>query len=129
MSARTRRGALVPPQSQRLREKPARKLHHQSETFGTSELCAWRVVPGVFWFQTRRPDIAEKFRHRGNARPVAFSVGGGYLRIFEESMEPKRARDLVRRFLTVPNEPFFGLKGPLSRRNRRERSRQPESVP
>jgi len=99
-----------------------------AETFGTTELCAWRVAPGVFWFQTRRPDIAEKFRHRRSARLVAWSVSGGYLRTFEEAMEPKRARDLVRRFLTVSNKPFLGRKRPLSRRNRREASRQPKVV-
>jgi len=105
-----------------------RALRNDTETYGPPELCAWRVAPGVFWFQTRRPDIAEKFRHRRNARLVACSVGGAYLRIFEESMEPKRARSLVRRFLTVPNKPFFGRKRPLSRRNRGATSRQPENV-
>jgi hypothetical protein len=106
----------------------SRKYAAKVDTFGTIDLCAWSVAPGVFRFQTRWPDIAEKFRHRGSARLVASSVGGGYLRIFEEPMEPKRARDLVRRFLAVPNKPFFGRKGALSRRNRHEGSRQPKDV-
>jgi len=113
----------------RLQEKQAsRQCAAKADTFGNQDLCAWQVAPGVFWFQTRRSDIAEKFRYRSSARPVAYSVSGGYLRIFEEPMEPKRARDIVRRFLTVPNKPFFGQKGALSRQNRHEGSRQPKDV-
>jgi hypothetical protein len=110
------------------RQRKGATLQSDGETSGEAKFCAWQVAPGVFWFQTRTPDIAEKFRHRGSARLVACSVSGGYLRIFEEPMEPKRARDLVRRFLTVPNKPFLGRKGALSRRNRRAMSRQPEDA-
>jgi hypothetical protein len=68
------------------------------DTFGTEELCTWSVAPGTCWFQTRRPDFARKLSQRSGASLVACCVHGGYLRIFEETIEPWRARHLVRRF-------------------------------
>jgi len=50
------------------------------------------------------------------ARLVAWSEQGGYLRVFEEAIEPWRARDLVSRFLTATNRAFLKPKRPLSRR-------------
>jgi hypothetical protein len=37
---------------------------------------------------------------------VAWSVNKGYFRIFEEPMQPWRARHLVTRYLTAANEVF-----------------------
>ena len=102
----------------RLHKKPARKLH-SSDTFGTPELCTWTVEPSTCRFQTRRPDFARKLSQRSGARLVAWSVHGGYLRIFEERIEPWRARELVKRFLTPTNGAFLDLKRPQSRRQSR----------
>jgi len=93
------------------------------ETFGTSQLCTWSVAPGSSRFQTCNPTIAKKLSQRTGARLVAWSVQGDYLRIFGESIEPWRARDLVTRYLDethhkrVTNEAFSGLERPLSRQN------------
>jgi len=102
----------------RLHKKPARKLH-SSDTFGTPELCTWTVEPSTCRFQTRRPDFARKLSQRSGARLVAWSVHGGYLRVFEERIEPWRARELVKRFLTPTNGAFLDLKRPQSRRQSR----------
>jgi hypothetical protein len=75
-------------------------------TFGTEELCTWRVAPGVCRFQTTRPDFARKLSQRSGARLVSWSISGGYLRIFDESIEPWRARHLVKRYLKATNGAF-----------------------
>lgn len=86
------------------------------ETFGTPELCTWPMGGGVCRFQTRRPDFARKLSQRSGARLVAWSVHNGYLRIFEERIEPWRARDLVTRFLTATNGALFDSKRSPARR-------------
>jgi hypothetical protein len=121
MSARKRKSALLdaplPPRVKRLPEKFARN-RCQSDTFGTPELCTWRVGAGTCRFQTTCPDLARKVSQRSGTRLVAWSVNGGYLRVFEETIEPWRAQRLVRRYVTATNGAFFDLKRPLSRRKR-----------
>ena len=116
-----------PLRTGRLHKKPSRKLH-SSDTFGTPELCMWRVGPGTCRFQTRRPDFARKLSQRSGAGLVAWSVHGGYLRVFEERIEPWRARELVRRFVTATNGAFLDLKRPQSRRLSRRVSTQREVI-
>lgn len=77
-----------------------------SNTFGTPELCTWPVGPGICRFQTRSPEFARKFRDRAGARLVGWSARGDYLRIYDEEIEPWRARQLVTRFLKRPNGAF-----------------------
>jgi hypothetical protein len=143
MSARTKRSALLhapirtksawslaslPPRTKPLVRKFARNCN-QSDTFGPPELCTWPVGPGTCRFQTRRPDLARKLSQRSGARLVAWSVAGGYLRVFEERIEPWRARELVGRFLTATNGAFSHLKRPPAPRKSREVSRQREVAP
>ena len=120
MSTRKTNGALLhaplPLQIGRLHKKPARKRHSR-DTFGAPELCMWPIEPGTCRFQTRRPDFARKLSQRSGARLVAWSVHGGYLRVFEEKIEPWRARDLVTRYLTATNRAFPSR---TSRRTRRK---------
>lgn len=66
------------------------------------------VGPGVSRFQTRSPEFARKFRDRASAKLVGWSVLGDYLRIYDEEIEPWRARRLVTRFLKRPNGVFSG---------------------
>ena len=77
-----------------------------SETFGTPELCTWPVGPGISRFQTTAPAFASKLAERSGARLVGWSVNGHYLRIYQEEIEPWRARQLVTRYLTPTNEAF-----------------------
>jgi len=74
-------------------------------TFGTEELCTWPVGSGVSRFQTRSPEFARRFRDRGGAKLVGWSVDGDYVRIYQEKIEPWRARNLVVRYLQ-PNGAF-----------------------
>jgi len=77
-----------------------------SDTFGTPELCTWVVGPGICRFQTTSPAFASKLAERSGARLVCWSVLGDYLRIYQEEIEPWRARQLVIRYLTPTNEAF-----------------------
>ena len=86
-------------------------------TFGNEELCTWRVGPGLCRFQTRRPDFAGKLSDRSGTRLVAWSVSGGYLRVFEERINAWRARNLVRRYVKAANGVFSSLSGRPARRN------------
>jgi len=86
-----------------------------TDVFGTTELCAWRYFPGVCRFQTRSPEFARKLGQRSNAQLVAWSVTGDYLRIFQERIEPWRARQLVTRYLTPTNGAFSERISPLNR--------------
>lgn len=56
----------------------------------------------------REPHFAKKLSKRGGATLVAWSVSGGYLRVFQEEIEPWRARQLVTRYLRVANEVILG---------------------
>jgi hypothetical protein len=120
MSSRKRKSAALhaplPSGVKRLGQKFARN-RYQSDTFGTPELCTWRVGGGVCRFQTRCPNLAKKLSQRRGASLVAWSVHGGYFRIFDEVIEPWRARRLVRRYATATNGAFFDAKRPTARRN------------
>jgi hypothetical protein len=99
------------------RPQTERTTAGNSETFGTPELCTWAVGSRTCRFQTRRPDFARKLSQRSGARLVAWSVAGGYLRVFQERIEPWRARDLVKRFLKATNEAFSSrISSPARRR-------------
>lgn len=97
-----------------------------SDTFGNSDLCAWRYVPGVFRFQTRRPDLAKKLAQRSGASLVTWSVNGDYLRIYQETMPRRQAIKLVERYLKAANDGFFTRISRRTRRNRLGVSAQPE---
>jgi hypothetical protein len=68
-------------------------------TFGPPELCTWSVGAGICRFQTNQPRIARKLSQRSEAQLVAYSVHGGYLRIFQEKISRRAARKLVNRYL------------------------------
>jgi hypothetical protein len=74
-------------------------IDQKTSTFGTTELCTWPVGPGICRFQTTSPEFAGKLADRSGAKLVGWSVDGGYLRIFQEEIEPWRARQLVARYL------------------------------
>jgi len=86
------------------------------DTFGPPVLCAWRYVPGICRIQTTSPAFARKLTQRSGARLVMWSVTAGYLRVFEETIERWRARNLVTRYFTAANAAFLL---PNSRQNPR----------
>jgi hypothetical protein len=79
-------------------------------------LSWWRACPGVCRFQTTSAGFARKLSQRSGARLVAWSVGGGYLRVFQERIQPWRARSLVRRYLAQTNGRFCDAARPPARR-------------
>src|SRR6187200_1121899 len=69
----------------RLESNPT-SLHDQASrvnAYGTHELCAWRVAPGQFWFQTIRSNFARKLAKRRDARRVEVSGLNHYRQTFE----------------------------------------------
>lgn len=74
---------------------------------GTARLCAWQPAPGVVWVQTRSPEHARRLAQRSDGRRVAFSVAGGFLRIFEFRHSLTWGRNLIARYTlaeTTANE-------------------------
>ena len=100
-----------------LPDSPGKYSDGKRET--RTDLVFWPSAPGVCRFQTDSPQIARKLSQRSGARLVAWSVEGGYLRVFEERIEPWRARRLVTRFLRPTNGAFSRRISPLSRRKSR----------
>ena len=84
-------------------------------TFGNEDLCTWRFGHGECRFQTRRPDFARKLSQRSGARLVGWSVSGGFLRIYQETIEPWRTRNVVKRYLKAANGAFSHLQASLAR--------------
>jgi len=82
--------------------------------FGPPELCTWSYAPGTCRFHTTDPKIARKLSDRRNCKLVAWSVAGGYLRVFQETMSFGRAKRVVTRYLMRSNERFFDSKGPTA---------------
>jgi hypothetical protein len=101
MRARKRKGALL---HSPIPKNSARRYSKGNDA--QPGLVFWRYAPGVCRFQTSRPDFARKLSQRSGARLVAWSVNGGYLRVFEETIEPWRAQRLVRRYVTATNGAF-----------------------
>jgi len=99
----------------------AKSARNSFETFGPPELCTWRFHTDCCRFQTTNPTFASKLAEREGATLVGYSVAGGYLRIFQERIEPWRARQLVIRYLTPTNGALSKEKRPLKAATRGER--------
>ena len=98
---------MTPLQAAREGRSRGETMKDPFETFGPPELCTWRYGTGVCSFQTTSPQFARKLSQRGNARLVAWSVNKEYLRVFQEAIEPWRARRLVSRYLKATNRAFL----------------------
>ena len=68
-------------------------------------ISAWPVAPGVWWIQTREPQLARKLGRRSDTRLVAVGVAGGFLRIFELRRPASFVRRLIARYM-VTNSGF-----------------------
>lgn len=77
------------------------------ETFGPRELCTWSCGEGVSCLQTTSPVFARKLSQRSCTTLVAWSVNKRYLRVFQEKIEPWRARRLVSRYVKPTNGVFL----------------------
>jgi CHC2-type zinc finger protein len=85
-----------------------RALRNVGETYGPPELCAWRVVPGVFWIQTTEPQFSRKLEKREDARRVEISGVNHFRRIFEIRGTWRKIRRLIDRYLVSAGDRFSG---------------------
>jgi hypothetical protein len=75
-------------------------------SYGTKELCAWRVAPSHFWFQTTRSDLARKLAKRSDARRVEVSGLNHYRRTFEIRGTRRKVQRIIRRYLASAPDQF-----------------------
>jgi hypothetical protein len=75
-------------------------------TYGTHELCAWRVAPGQFWFQATRSDFARKLAKRRDARRVEVSGLNHYRQTFEIRGTRRKVRRIIKRYLASARDQF-----------------------
>ena len=120
MSARKRKGALlcapipanslpsVAALSPEVKRSPAKfaRNRFQSDTYGPAELCAWQVVPGVFWIQTTEPQFSRKLEKREDARRVQISGVNHFRRTFELRGTWRKLRRIIDRYLVSAGDQF-----------------------
>jgi hypothetical protein len=94
----------------RLKSNKQSQRHEVSsiDTYGTKELCAWRVAPSRFWFQTTRSSFARKLAKRRDARRVEVSGLNHYRRTFEIRGTRRKVRRIIKRFSMVTPDQFSG---------------------
>ena len=88
-----------------------KSLHDQASTvntYGTHELCAWRVAPGQFWFQTTRSNFARKLGKRRDARRVEVNGLNHYRQTFEIRGTRRKVERIIRRYLASAPDQFSG---------------------
>jgi len=86
-------------------------LHNQASTvniYGTHGLCAWRVAPGQFWFQTTRSYFARKLAKREDARRVEVSGLNHYRQTFEIRGTRRKVQRIIKRYLASASDQFSG---------------------
>ncbi len=84
-------------------------LHDQASTvhtYGTHELCAWRVAPSRFWFQTTRSNFARKLAKRRDARRVEVTGLNHYRQTFEIRGTRRKVERIIRRYLASAPDQF-----------------------
>jgi hypothetical protein len=76
------------------------------DAYGTHELCAWRVAPSRFWFQTTRSNLARKLAKRRDARRVEVSGLNHYRQTFEIRGTRRKVERIIRRYLASAGDQF-----------------------
>jgi hypothetical protein len=88
-----------------------KSLHDQASTvntYGTRQLCAWRVGQGQFWFQTTRSNFARKLAKRSDARRVEVSGLNHYRQTFEIRGTRRKVERIITRYLRSAGDQFSG---------------------
>jgi hypothetical protein len=80
--------------------------HSSVNTYGTHELCAWRVAPGQFWFQTTQSNFARKLAKRKDARRVEISGLNHYRQTFELRGTRRKVQRIIERYLASAGDHF-----------------------
>ena len=86
-----------------------KSVHDQASpvnAYGTHELCAWKVRPGQFWFQTTRSKLARKLAKRSDTRRVEVSGLNHYRQTFEIRGTRRKVERIIRRYLASASDQF-----------------------
>jgi len=75
-------------------------------TYKPQELCAWKVAPGTFWFQTTDPRYSRKLDQRQDTRRVAVTGVNHYRRTYEMRGNWRKVKGIVRRYVMATNDMF-----------------------
>jgi len=97
-------------------------------TYGPPELCAWKVAPGIFWFQTTEPQYSRKLHQRQDARRVGITGVNHYRRTYEMRGTWPKVKRIVDRYLMPTSGVFSSRISPLRRRRLPRVSTQREVV-
>jgi hypothetical protein len=79
-----------------------------NSTYGPPELCAWRVVPGVFWIQTTEPIFSRRLEKRSDARRVEITGINHFRRTFEVRGTWRKIQRIIDRYLVSAGDQFSG---------------------
>jgi hypothetical protein len=99
----TRNAARLKSNEQSQREKVS-PVH----AYGTHQLCAWRVAPSRFWFQTTRSNFARKLAKRRDARRVEVVGLNHYRQTFEIRGTRRKIQRIIKRYLASASDQFSG---------------------
>jgi hypothetical protein len=89
-----------------------KKTRSSADTYGPPQLCAWQVVPGVFWIQTTEPQFSRKLEKRQDARRVEISGVNHFRRTFELRGTWRKVRRIIDRYLVSAGDQFSPDFGP-----------------
>src|SRR6266487_6418163 len=89
-----------------------KKTRSSAHTYGPPQLCAWQVVPGVFWIQTTEPQFSRKLEKRQDARRVEISGVNHFRRTFELRGTWRKVRRIIDRYLVSAGDQFSPDFGP-----------------
>ena len=76
------------------------------DAYGTHQLCAWKVGPGQFWFQTSRSNFARKLAKRRDTRRVEVSGLNHYRQTFEIRGTRRKVQRIIKRYLVSAPDQF-----------------------
>jgi hypothetical protein len=75
-------------------------------TYGPPALCAWRVLPGVFWVQTTVPQFSRNLEKRQDTRRVGITGINHYRRTFGLRGTWRKIRRIIDRYLVSAGDQF-----------------------
>jgi hypothetical protein len=79
-------------------------------TYGPPQLCAWKVAPGTFWFQTTDPRYSRKLDQRQDTRRVAVTGVNHYRRTYAMRGNWRKVKGIVNRYLMLTGDTFSAAK-------------------
>ena len=88
------------------RPRLERSARDVNATYGPPALCAWQVVPGVFWIQTTEPCFSRKLEKREDTRRVGITGVNHFRRTFEVRGTWRKIRRIIDRYLVSAGDQF-----------------------